>query len=421
MLNFRSHTCRGRLISGIPGRPRNVARMKTNHVRGAAAVLLCIIALSACGRNGASSPALPARTDVQSPANVKPAPMVITKRLPASAMRIVRPDEDFAGSTWTQIPGSATQVAASYDGSLWVLSTNPAGADKYIWHYANGTWTNIPGLAMQLAVAPDYSLYVINAGGGTYHYAGGTWTALGGGASAISIAADGSAYVVSNGGAGTIWKNSGGMWTSIGGSAMTIGANWDPNSYAVNGGTVGPYGLFVLNSTGSLYYTTGNGQYLKFPGSASALAPSLGGLYALGYAPGTSNGKTIYYFDYTVGTWKTEPGSGVSMSANFLAAYVVSPSGAIYSTPLQSPLGPLSASPASLNILTGGEQLLQADDGFGGYKFSGYNSSVISVATDPIFAPSQDVTGLAVGSTTITITDAGGNTVAVPVTVTSSP
>lgn len=397
--------------------------MKTTRIGAAAAAFLCIAMLSACGRNTASGPGLPATANTQSPANVKPAPMAATQRLPASAMRSVRPDTDFAGSTWTQIPGSATQAAAAPDGSLWVLSIDPAGADKYIWHYVNGTWTNIPGLATQLAPAPDGSLYVINSGGGTYRYASGAWTALGGGASAITVASDGSTYVISNSGSGAIWKNTGGTWSFIGGSGTMLAANPDPATYRLNGGSVGPYGLFVVNSAGSIYYTTGTSPYLQFPGGASAVAPSIGGLYVLGY-PASSSGNTIYYYDYTAGTWKAEPGWGVSMSANTQAVYVVSASGAIYTTPLQPPSGPpMSASPATVNVMGTGSanmQLFVVSGGAGGYKASGYDASVISVAPDA-FDPSQfDVTGIAAGSPTITITDAAGSTLSVPVTVTTA-
>ena len=82
----------------------------------------------------------------------------------------VRPQTSVLGGAWTQIPGSASSVAAAADGSLWVLSTSPAGPDKYIWHYASGSWSNIAGLASRLAVAPNGTLFAINSGGGTYSY-----------------------------------------------------------------------------------------------------------------------------------------------------------------------------------------------------------------------------------------------------------
>lgn len=392
--------------------------MQKISMHAAVFIVACAAALAGCGGHGGAIPARTQGTHI-SPADVKPAPMAVTKKLPSSAMHTVKPAADFSGSGWTQIPGAATQAAAAPDGSLWVLSTDPAGKDKYIWHYANGTWTNIPGEASQLAPAPDGSLFVINSGGGTYHYANGSWTALGGGAAALTVASDGSTYVASNDGSYTIWKNTNGSWSLVGGSGTLLAANLDGNTYTVPGGTVGPYGLFVVNSSGGIYYTDGTHPYLGFPGAASSVAPTNGGVYVLAY-PINPNGNTIFYYDYTAGSWKQEPGSGVSVSANNTDIYVVSANGAIYTTKLGQPL---SASPASISVLGTGSsnmQIFVVSGGVGSYKAGGYDSNVISVSADQ-YDPSQfDVTGVAAGSTTITITDGAGATLAVPVTVTTA-
>jgi hypothetical protein len=278
---------------------------------------------------------------------------------------------------------------------------------------------NIPGAASQLAPAPDGSLYVINSGGGTYHYSAGSWTALGGGAAAITVANDGSTYVASNDGSYAIWKNSGGTWSYVGGSGTLLAANLDSNTYSVNGGTVGPYGLFVMNATGGIYYTDGTHPYLQFPGAASSIAPTSGGLYVLAY-PTNPNGNAIYYYDYKAGSWKAEPGSGISVSANTSSIYVVSANNSIYTTALALPL---AANPSSISVLGTGSsnmQIFVVSGGAGAYKASGYDAGVISVAPDPADASQFDVTGVAAGSTTITITDGAGATLSVPVTVTTA-
>jgi len=102
-----------------------------------------------------------------SPALIPAAPMAQTQIQPSSAMD-VKPFQATQQPNWTQMSGSASLIVAAPGGSLWALSTLPAGPDKYIWHYVNGTWTNISGLASGLAVAPDGTLYAINSGGGTY-------------------------------------------------------------------------------------------------------------------------------------------------------------------------------------------------------------------------------------------------------------
>lgn len=164
---------------------------------GAPIALLGILIATGCGSK-AQLPQVLQMPASESPALIRPAPMAKTAILPASVMD-VRPQSAIQGLNWTQISGAASFAAAAPDGSLWVLSDQPSGPDKYIWHYVSGTWTNISGEASRLSVAPNGTLYAVNSGGGTYSYNGGTWTALGGGSSDISAARDGSIYVLSNG------------------------------------------------------------------------------------------------------------------------------------------------------------------------------------------------------------------------------
>jgi hypothetical protein len=59
-----------------------------------------------------------------SPASVPVPPMAQTKLLPPSAMTSIRlPQSAIQPLGWTQLPGGAIYVAASPDGSLWVLSS----------------------------------------------------------------------------------------------------------------------------------------------------------------------------------------------------------------------------------------------------------------------------------------------------------
>ncbi|MHB8147439.1 MAG: virginiamycin B lyase family protein [Vulcanimicrobiaceae bacterium] len=277
-----------------------------------------------------------------SPALIKVAPMAQTAMQPRSAMHSPPSTAiDIKGLNWTQIPGAASQVAVAPDGSIWALSTQPSGSDKYIWNYAGGTWTNIAGLASQLAVGPNGILYAINSGGGTYAYDGINWTALGGGASGIAAAADGSIYVLSNGGAGpdrAIWHNVNGTWSQVPGSGVSLEGSFDTSSYVTPGGTVSAGGLYIVNSQGSIYYENPGGGFAQLPANASALAPAtVGGVFALGY-PANAGGNTIYYYNLTTPGWSTQSGAGVSMSSGAGELYVVGASGAIYSSPVTTTL-----------------------------------------------------------------------------------
>ena len=244
------------------------------------------------------------------------------------------------GMSYSQIPGTASAASAAVDGSLWVLSDSPNGADKYIWHYANGSWTNISGMANHISAAPDGSLYASNSLGGVYHYVDGSWTALGGGVSDITVAGDGTLYVLSNGQpAGSdqaIWHYNG-SWAQIPGSGVHIAASLDGATHAVPAGTIGPNGLYVINSGGAIYYTRGDGGYTQLPGAASAIAPSAaGGIFVLGYSADQS-ATAVYHFDWNNPGWQQTGGQGVAISAAPSRLYVISASGAIYAAPLFAP------------------------------------------------------------------------------------
>src|SRR6202035_80852 len=112
--------------------------------------------------------------------------------LPASVMlgATVRTTQaKLQGVNYTQIPGAAIAASGASDGSLWVLSTQPSGPDKYIWHYSGGNWTNISRLASRLSAAPNGTLYALNSGGRVYAYTSGTgmWSAVGGGCRDLSV------------------------------------------------------------------------------------------------------------------------------------------------------------------------------------------------------------------------------------------
>ncbi|HEY5258378.1 MAG TPA: tectonin domain-containing protein [Candidatus Baltobacteraceae bacterium] len=286
-----------------------------------------------------------------SPGSIVPAPMAHTTILLASVMA-VKPQSAIQGASWTQIPGAASYAAAAPDGSLWVLSDAPSGADKYIWHYVSGTWTNISGLASRLSVAPDGTLYAINSSGGAYSYSGGTWTGLGGGCSDVTAASDGSIYVLSNGNSAgsdqAIWHYTT-SWSQVPGAGVRIAASWDPNSFTLSNGTVSANGLYVLNSAGSIYYENPNNSFVQLPGNASAIAPTtIGGVFALGY-PTNSDGNGIYYYDLNAQGWSVQSGAGVSISTDSTHLYVIGSTGGIYSSPVKAASRTITEYPGPLN------------------------------------------------------------------------
>ncbi len=313
--------------------------------------LLLAALVAACSHGGRSG--LPPGASSQgvvtpqsvSPGLTKPAPMAQTEILPPSAMQSpVHPNIPVSSLSWSQVPGTASVVAAAPDGSLWVLSDQPAGADKYIWHYASGSWTNISGLASRLTVAQDGSLWALNSGGGIWHYSGGSWSSPGGGASnSITADSSGGIDVLTNSGSGNdraIWHyTSGSGWAQQSGSGTALAGNFDTNSHTPGSGgsgTINPGGFYILNSAGAIYYENTDKSFAQLPGSASGITPTTnGGVFVLGY-PIAQGGNQVYYYDLDNPGYTSESGSGLLSISAATNLYVVSPSNAIYTAALPS-------------------------------------------------------------------------------------
>jgi virginiamycin B lyase len=309
----------------------------------------------------------------QSPASFDPGPMEQTGQQPASEMEdtssSITPDA-IGPSTWRRVPGAATKLAVAPNGSLWALSTLPAGVNKHLWHYANGRWTNVPGLAASIAVGRDGTLYAVNgSNGGIHAYNGSSWKCLGGGARSVTTGADGAVYVLSNAhivnGDSAIWKYAFGRWTQQPGAGAQLAGSFDPKSYAIDQlGTLAPNGYFVITAAGAIsYYSPGFG-YVPFAGTASAIAPFAGGAVALNY-PSAPNGESLSAFFYDdlglfgqpIG-WQAESGTGVSLAAGpsaegpWTQIYITNAANAIWTEPFEvTHQYPISA--AATNLATG--------------------------------------------------------------------
>ena len=320
---------------------------QTGTAIGPYVLLGAMLVLSGCGGRGGETSAVPLGLPVSmqmpksiSPASVHAPPMAQTPIQPSSAMMSIRrPKNDIQAPGWTQLPGGAVSVAASPDGSIWVLSSQGTGLDRSIWHYVNGVWANIPGAAMRLSVAPNSTLWVVNSAGGIYAYDGTSWSTIAGGASDISAASDGSVYVVSNQGGGSvgrgIWHYGGGAWSQMPGAAVSIAASWDTGTYQ---GNIDPGGYYVTNAAGSIYHYTSASGYTQLSGAAAQLAPTTsGGLFALGY-PASAGGNPIYYNNLSSSSWSQQPGAAVSIATDSVHVYAIGAAGGIYQSQILAAL-----------------------------------------------------------------------------------
>jgi hypothetical protein len=403
----------------------------------------------ACSGGGGVTPAT--KVDVptvsgKSPGTFKISPMIKTAILPASAMTSRTPSSTIVPQSWSQIPGTASQVTAGADGSIWVLSDQPAGPDKNIWHYSGGSWSNVGGLAAQIAVGPDGKLWAANSNGNVFFYTGGVWTGIGGGAGALAPLADGSLVVSSatGGAAGNhaLWHYSGGTWTQLPGSGASVYASVDAGARTLPGGTLQPGGFFIVNGAGNIYYQNPDTSFVQIPAQASGLASATGGLFGFGY-PANAGGNSIYYYDLDAPAtgWVAETGAGLSFSQNLNTLYVIatndgifqtaietpSPSPTASATPTASPTAtptpvPLIVNPNPISLLQSGASTVSVTEaGFSGSITAVSGDTNILTATSPATmtagAATVNINAVTSGSTTLTVSD-GTQTVIVPVHVT---
>jgi hypothetical protein len=405
-------------------------------VRGAL-LLAFMLLLAGCGGRGVGGSAVPSVPSgpMQMPKSVSPAsipapPMARTAPQSAAEMNTRRPKSVIAQLGWTQLPGGAVAVAASPDGSIWVLSTQGTGTDQYIYHYMNGAWTNIPGAAIRLAVAPDGTLWVVNSAGGIYAYNGSSWSVIAGGASDVTAGSDGSVYVISNQGGGPygrgIWHYSAGSWTQLPGAAVRIAASWDLGTYPFN---IGPGGFYVANALNGVFYYNPSYGFTQLPGGVVQLAPTKnGGLFALGYIANGDGSYPIYYNDVSTGIWTQQPGAAVSIATDSLHVYAIGAAGGIYSAPVMPVNQTLSANPMILAFPSNGSfgaQTVAISGGANPYSTSVADNTIAqasvagsTLTVAPVLNPQTSQYNA--GPTTVTITDAANSQVTIQVGVTTA-
>jgi hypothetical protein len=66
-------------------------------------------------------------------------------------------------SGWTLFPGAAVDVGVGFDGSVWVVGTNPTVGGYGIYLWDGQAWNAFPGGAVRIAVDPDGAPWVVNS------------------------------------------------------------------------------------------------------------------------------------------------------------------------------------------------------------------------------------------------------------------
>ncbi|MDB5104840.1 MAG: hypothetical protein JWP91_2529 [Fibrobacteres bacterium] len=170
--------------------------------------------------------------------------------------------------TWNKYPGTANDIAAGGDGSVWVIGTDylNGGFSIQKWNGTNG-WTKVSGAAVRIAVDSKGIPWVVNSNNNIFKGAkdGLSWTEMPGRATDIGIGQGDAVWVT-----GTDWGNGG---YSI---QKWNGTGWTPQVGRGIRISVGPKGPWVINSALSIYEFNGS-AWIQRPGSANDIAVAASG------------------------------------------------------------------------------------------------------------------------------------------------
>ncbi|MCF2506335.1 M57 family metalloprotease [Dyadobacter sp. CY107] len=165
--------------------------------------------------------------------------------------------------SWIKMPGSAIKITAGAGDVPWVV--NSVGG---IYRFNGSLWDRMPGTAKDIAAAGDGSVYMVGgaavAGGfGIHKWNGTNWTKLPGGAVRIAASAQGIPWIVDNTGKISFLGGNSTSWSGVSGSATDIFAGLDGSVYITGRNPVyGGYTLSRWNGTG----------WSSMPGTAVTLA-----------------------------------------------------------------------------------------------------------------------------------------------------
>ncbi|AMR30435.1 hypothetical protein A0256_02870 [Mucilaginibacter sp. PAMC 26640] len=144
----------------------------------------------------------------------------------------------YNGSTWTPMPGTATDIGISANGSVFITDTttvSPTGGFRIL-KWNGSAWVVMPGAAgVRIAVDANGTPWVVNKSHLIYKYNGSTWTQMPGTATDIGIGGNNVVYISgttisSPTGGSKISKWNGTGWTDTA-SGTGINVSVDPNGH----------------------------------------------------------------------------------------------------------------------------------------------------------------------------------------------
>ena len=205
----------------------------------------------------------------------------------AAAVLPVTPAAAQLGRSWFLLPGSARDVSAGADGSIFVIGVDRQNAAGFGVHRWNGSaFEASPGAGMRIAVDPQGNPWVVNRQNEIWMWNGGGFTRMPGSANDIGIGADGTVYAIGNGERSSagwpIYRWTGRDWARINGYGTNVAVDHEGRPW-------------VCNEQNAIYRWNGS-SFEREPGTAVDIGVGADGSV---WAAGT-DGKAHHYWR---GTW----------------------------------------------------------------------------------------------------------------------
>ena len=179
--------------------------------------------------------------------------------VPTPASAVAAP----ANGAWSQLGGSALRVAAGYDGTTVMISS-----DNTVWRYrADNDWVRLPSKMQDVAVRSAGSIWGIGLDRGIYRLTGSSWTRVPGVAVSISVSADG--VVATTNVNNEVWYK----------PSDDTKPNWSklPVWFAKRIAVMNARSLYFIGLDDNVYRTDFNGNGAQIGLTAAAIAASADG------------------------------------------------------------------------------------------------------------------------------------------------
>ena len=174
-----------------------------------------------------------------------------------------------ATGAWTQLPGTAKEVAVVNANSIWSIGTN-----RNVYHLVSGAWVQVGVSADAIAAGSDGTVIAADYPNQTIwkYVAGSNWTQVPFGLSSqVSVVKNNDYFILGNGPGYWLWDFTGSAWSAIGESAYS----WVS---AASDGTV-----ITTTSAGNIYQYVSPGNFTQITGTMKeVVVQKAGAYYAIG-------------------------------------------------------------------------------------------------------------------------------------------